>query len=83
MIQLLAGNLKECCFGAASVSYGRAESPAKLCEQFEASGRTCTSYDSVEEAIADAAKSGFECILITGSIYLAGAARQIITDNIS
>ncbi len=83
MIQLLTGNMKGCSFGTAAADYGRAESAAKLAERFAACGCACKCYDSVSEAIADAEASGYECILITGSIYLAGDARQNIMEAIS
>ena len=76
MIQLLTERLRGCEFRTAAVDYGRAEDPEKLAGLFADRGRSCVCYDSVKEAFDDAVASDFECVLITGSIYLAGEMRS-------
>ena len=76
MIQLLTGSMKGCSYATVAVDYGRAEDPEALGEMIADCGRPCTCYSSVEEAYMDAMESSYDCILITGSIYLAGAVRS-------
>jgi dihydrofolate synthase/folylpolyglutamate synthase len=83
MIQLLTSRLRGCNYAAAAVDYDRAESSEVLGEIFASYGRGCTCYDSVKEAFDDASSSNFECILVTGSIYLAGAVRSYLPDAVS
>jgi folylpolyglutamate synthase/dihydropteroate synthase len=79
MIQLLTGNLKGCSYAAVSSGSSRSEDSEILKEVFETAGRKCICYDSVREAFDDAAGSNYECILITGSIYLVGAVRDYLS----
>ncbi|MBR2540590.1 MAG: bifunctional folylpolyglutamate synthase/dihydrofolate synthase [Mogibacterium sp.] len=76
MIQLLTGNMRGCSYATVAVDYDRAEDPEVLGEVFAANGRGCTCYESVSEAFCEAKASNYECILITGSIYVAGAMRS-------
>ncbi len=78
MIQLMTGSLKGCSYAAVSSESSRSEDPEALKEVFENAGRKCICYDSVRKAFDDSAASNFECILITGSIYLVGAARDYL-----
>lgn len=77
MIQLLTGNLKGCSFATASVDYGRAEDPGQLGELFAAFGKSCTVCESSEEAYELSKDGRYECVLVTGSIYLAGELRSL------
>ena len=52
-----------------------------LAGMFADAGRGCTYYQSAEEAFSEAMASDFECILITGSIYLAGTMRGYFFNN--
>ena len=75
MIQLLTDKLRGVRYAAAAVSYSRAEDPEVIGGRFTERGRSCICYESVEEAYHDAINSNYECVLITGSIYIAGAMR--------
>ncbi|MBR0399415.1 MAG: bifunctional folylpolyglutamate synthase/dihydrofolate synthase [Mogibacterium sp.] len=75
MIQLLTGSLKGCNYAAVSAESERSEDPERIGEAFVSAGKKCICYDSVREAFDDAIASNYECVLITGSIYLAGAMR--------
>ena len=77
MIQLLTQDLKGCRYAAAAVDYGRAEDPERLAEVFAACGRGCIACDSVVEAYQIARQGNFECVMVTGSIYLAGDFRRL------
>ena len=77
MIQLLTGNLRGCTYAAAAVEYGRAEDPERLGEVFAACGRGCIVCDSAAEAYEISKDGKYECVLVTGSIYLAGELRSL------
>ena len=77
MIQLLSEGLKGCEYASCAVDYSRAEDPALIAKMFEAAGASCTAYDSVRAAYEHAKNSGYDCILVTGSIYLAGEIRGL------
>ncbi len=82
MIQLLSGNLKGCTFAAASVDYGRAESPERLGEVFAACGKRCIVCESAAEAYEISKDGNYESVLVTGSIYIAGEFRSLyLQDN--
>jgi dihydrofolate synthase/folylpolyglutamate synthase len=81
MIQLLTGKLKGCSYAAVSSESSRSEEPEALREVFETAGRKCICYDSVRKAFDEAKAANFECILITGSIYLVGAARDYLSNQ--
>ena len=83
MIQLLTGkgNMRGVSFAAAAIDYERAEDPEILAGMFADAGRGCTYYQSAEEAFREAMASDFECILVTGSIYLAGTMRGYFFNN--
>lgn len=77
MVQYLTGGLRGCTFAAAAVGYGRAESPERIAGLFSASGRGCYICDDVEDAYRTAMNGNYQCILVTGSIYLAGEMRTL------
>jgi dihydrofolate synthase/folylpolyglutamate synthase len=77
MVQLLTGGLKGCSYAATAVSYARAESPDRIGELIAEAGRDCIVCDSLEEAYGLASDPAYECILVTGSIYLAGEMRRL------
>ena len=83
MVQLLTGkgNMRGVSFAAVAIDYERAEDPETLAGMFADAGRGCTYYQSAEEAFSEAMASDFECILITGSIYLAGTMRGYFFNN--
>ena len=82
MIQLLTGNLKGCTYATAAVDYGRAEDPGRLGEVFAACGRGCMVCDSAAEAYEISKDGNYGCVLVTGSIYLAGELRSLyLQDN--
>lgn len=76
MIQILIENLRGCTFSTVNIDDERAEDSVTLGKIFTDRGRSCTCYESVEEAIIEATNMNFECVLATGSIYLAGAVRE-------
>ena len=77
MIQLLTGNMKGCTYATAAVDYGRAEDPERLGEIFAACGKSCIVCDSAAEAYEISKDGNYECVLVTGSIYLAGELRSL------
>ena len=77
MIQLLTENLKGCTYATAAVDYGRAEDPEHLGEVFAACGRSCMVCESAAEAYKIAKEGKYGCVLVTGSIYLAGELRSL------
>ncbi len=77
MVQYLTGGLKGCAYAAAAVSYGRAESPERIAGLVSASGRGCYICDDVDDAYRTAMSGNYQCILVTGSIYLAGEMRTL------
>ena len=78
MIQLLTGGLRGCSYAATAVDYERAEDPERIGELIAARGRGCMVFETVREACGYAKDSNFECILTTGSIYLAGEMRTLL-----
>lgn len=77
MVQLLTGGLRGCSYATTAVSYARAESPERIGELIAEAGRDCIVCDSLEEAYGLASDPAYECILVTGSIYLAGEMRSL------
>ena len=77
MIQLLTGGLRGCSYAAAAVDYERAEDPERIGEMIAGCGRGCIVFESTREAYEYARDSSFECVLTTGSIYLAGDMRSL------
>ena len=77
MVQLLTGNLRGCAYATAAVEYGRAEDPERLGEVFAACGRGCIVCESAAEAYEISKENKYECVLVTGSIYLAGELRSL------
>lgn len=77
MVQLLTGGLKGCSYAAAAVDYERAEDPERIGELVAGCGHGCMVLDSTREAYEYAKDSSFQCILTTGSIYLAGEMRTL------
>ncbi len=77
MIQLLAENMKGCTYATAAVEYGRAEDPEHLGEVFAACGRSCIVCESAAEAYEISKDGNYGCVLVTGSIYLAGELRSL------
>ena len=77
MIQLLTGNMRGCTYATAAVEYGRAEDPERLGEIFAACGKRCIVCDSAAEAYEISKDGNYECVLVTGSIYLAGELRSL------
>ena len=77
MIQLLTENMRGCTYATAAVDYGRAEDPERLGELFAACGRGCMVCESAAEAYEVAKDGNYECVLVTGSIYLAGDLRSL------
>ena len=77
MIQLLTGNMRGCTYATAAVDYGRAEDPERLGEIFAACGKRCIVCDSAAEAYEISKDGNYECVLVTGSIYLAGELRSL------
>ena len=77
MIQLLTANLKGCTYASAAVDYGRAEDPERLGELFAACGKGCIVCESAAEAYAISKDGKYGCVLVTGSIYLAGELRSL------
>lgn len=82
MIQLLTENMKGCAYATAAVSYDRAEDPERLGELFAAAGRGCAVCATAAEAYELSKDGNYECVLVTGSIYLAGEFRSLyLQDN--
>ena len=77
MIQLLAGNTRGCTYATAAVDYGRAEDPERLGEVFAACGKGCIVCESAAEAYELSKDGKYGCVLVTGSIYLAGELRSL------
>lgn len=81
MVQLLTSDLRGVSYASVAIDYERAEDPETIAGYFADMGRSCTCYKCAEEAFKGAMASNFECILITGSIYLAGAMRGYFLGN--
>lgn len=81
MVQLLTGNLRGVSYAVTAIDYERAEDTETLGRLFSEAGRGCICYDNAEEAFREASASDYECILITGSIYLAGTMRGYFMEN--
>lgn len=77
MIQLLTTNMKGCTYATAAVDYGRAEEPDRLGEVFAACGKGCIVCESAAEAYELSKDGKYGCVLVTGSIYLAGELRSL------
>ena len=78
MVQLLSGGLRDCSFAATAVDYERAEDPGRIAELFRSWEHDCRVFGTSREAYEYAKASGFECILVCGSIYLAGEMRHYL-----
>lgn len=81
MIQLLTEGLRGCAYAVTAVDNDRAEDPEHLGEMFVSHGRSCTVFESADEAYQAAMKSNYECVLVAGSIYLAGAFRSLYSQD--
>lgn len=82
MIQLLSEGLSGCEYASCAVDYSRAEDPALIADMLKAAGASCTAFKSVRAAYEHAKGSDYDCILVTGSIYLAGEIRGLyMRDN--
>lgn len=81
MVQLMTDNLKGVSYASVAIDYERAEDAESLARLFADAGRSCICYQTAEEAFREAMASDFECILITGSIYLAGTMRGYFLAN--
>ncbi len=77
MIQLLSGNMRGCTFATAAVEYDRAEDPGRLGEIFVSCGKRCIVCDSAAEAYEISKEGNYDCVLVTGSIYIAGELRRM------
>ena len=77
MIQLLTANMRGCTYATAAVDYGRAEDPEHLGEVFAACGRGCIVCESAAEAYELTKDGNYGCVVVTGSIYLAGELRSL------
>ena len=77
MIQLLTENMRGCTYATAAVDYGRAEDPERLGEMFASCGRSCIVCESAAEAYEISKDGKYGCVLVTGSIYLAGELRSL------
>ena len=78
MVQLLTGGLRGCSYAATAVEYERAEDPERIGELIAGCGRGCMVFDTSREACEYARESSFECVLVCGSIYLAGEFREML-----
>ncbi len=78
MLQLLNQNLRNCDF--AFVDYGdeRCLDPKVLAEMFSEIGHGSYIYETVAEACKEISEQDYDSVLVLGSIYLAGAVRQVI-----
>ncbi len=81
MVQLLTHNLRGCSYYSVPVDSDRTEDPERIAELFSEQGRGCTCFDFFEEAFTEAMKTNSECILVTGSIYLAGTMKEYYLVN--
>lgn len=77
MVDIITSGLSNCEFFAVSIEYGRAEEPEVLARMITDSGGECRAFASTAEAFETAMKSGAECIIAAGSIYLAGEMRTL------
>ena len=77
MVQYLTGGLRGCSYAAAAVSYDRAESAERIAGLVSSAGRGCIICDDTEDAYRTAMSGNYQCILVTGSIYLAGEMRAL------
>jgi dihydrofolate synthase/folylpolyglutamate synthase len=82
MVDIITSGLEGCEFLAVSIDYGRAEDPEVLAKRIKAKGRDCMACGSTSEAFEIAMKSGADCILAAGSIYLAGEMRSLFEKNV-
>ena len=81
MVRILTESLRGATFAAAAIDYDRAEDPETIGGYFADAGRSCVCYDDLQEAFEDILSSNYESILITGSIYLAGAMRSMFKNQ--
>lgn len=78
MVQLMHQYTRGCEFTAVDFGDERSADPRVLAECFEHNGRSCAVCDTVEAAYEKANSQHYESVLVIGSIYLAGAMRNII-----
>lgn len=78
MVQLMHQYTRGCEFVTVDFGDERSADPMVLGECFVNNGRNCTVCESVEEAYEKAKSQRYESVLVIGSIYLAGAMRNII-----
>ena len=77
MIRSLCMNL-QCDFATVTIDDKRSADCETLGECFVNNGVSCTCFDSVQEAYNEVKKLDYEEVITLGSIYLAGAMRNII-----
>lgn len=78
MVQLMHQYTRGCEFASVDVGDERSADPKVLAECLEHTGRSCAVCNTVEEAYEKANSQRYESVLVIGSIYLAGAMRNII-----
>ncbi len=81
MIQLLTENLRGASYAVTTFDSDRACDPDTLGELFTRCGRGVLCYDSAYEAFTEAMERNYDCILVTGSIYLVGAMRAYYSER--
>jgi hypothetical protein len=77
MVDIITSGLDNCEYLAVSIEYGRAEEPYHLAQMIRDAGCDCRACASTAEALETAMKSGADCVLSAGSIYLAGDLRSL------
>lgn len=77
MVKILTSGLENCDYLTVSIDYGRAESAEKIAEMIGQEGCKVNACASLEDAFDIAMSSGAGCILVAGSIYIAGEMRSI------
>ncbi len=77
MLDILTSGLDNCEYLAVSIDYGRAESEEMISEMINSAGKRCRACRSLKEAYETAVNSDHDCILVAGSIYIAGEMRSI------
>ena len=77
MVDILTKGLKKCEYLAVSIDYGRAESAETMAEMIGSAGDCCRACVTLKEAFETAMNSDNDCVLVAGSIYIAGEMRSI------
>ena len=78
MIRTLCTELRGCDFATVGIDDIRSADPHTLGECFVNNDRNCTVYDEVDDSIRELSEQNYETVIYLGSIYLAGAVKQII-----